>query len=900
MGRSRAAMGKADRNKSRGILPLAIVVVALCSVYQILSHINQDFMIPPVFSNFLMAPDYGSSWVHVQKPLVDANTGEVFSGDRIRQYQGELTFAEGFQSNRDSQTSAEPSVLSSWFPLMAKKCDAWGVVTTINAPTKSVRIAAMLRDYCLVIVGDTKTPKDYLAQGKWQGRDNIVYLSVEDQQNIKHPFVEMIPYRSFARKNIGYLFAVRHGAKVIFDFDDDNVLRPALDSEVASDDDYEPMSPFYLKALDLNQTLVRHLPAKHINGLVGKAFNPYPLMKASEPGIWPRGFPLEEVKYNSLTDDISADVRGGSISTSSIAVVQSVCDGDPDVDAIYRLTRMLPVSFDTSNGASKLLVPTASFAPYNAQATVHMYDAFWGMLLPFTVTGRVTDIWRSYFAQRIFQDLNLAVLYAPSMVTHTRNLHDYMADFNAENDLYRKTSSLLKFLNEWDESEYFLPARLEKLYIALYERDFIGLADVQMLQQWLRALWSVGYDFPKILQKKENVQLVPMDQPMLQDQPFQAFPYFNTGGPNGNVTYPEYLTSLGLDSNGANNLAWQGWLRGVNRTNGPDHGVLKLVIMTKDEWPILKKWMLYHGELIGFENLYVIDGSADPRCTGFLKQMRDAYGAQVIFSTSGLDKLGAELSEVGNWIRGSSDVTMKLDTDEFLAIQTNNATCRAARDDGDCRVSPYGVSKFLASWKDLVADAGQMRVAHYQESVATLDQCDPSRKDDNIGEYVLTPPEYPPQKRRKAVMDSRRFSAYDLGGHDNSYYGPMLSTQEMRTPFAILHFHARCLDTEIQNSRKAVISHGYMTSQATDEEALSQLRRYYKNINHADGMLCEDASNAPVNSHHKISIVASYLACRERFEQNFYVPPNPDHRRNPDFKQFLQDAVNIHTDASMI
>ena len=31
--------------------------------------------------------------------------------------------------------------------------------------------------------------------------------------------------------------------------------------------------------------------------------------------------------------------------------------------------------------------------PYNAQATLHAYEALWGLLLPCTVHGRVTDIW---------------------------------------------------------------------------------------------------------------------------------------------------------------------------------------------------------------------------------------------------------------------------------------------------------------------------------------------------------------------------------------------------------------------------------------------------------------------------------------------------------------------------
>ena len=34
-----------------------------------------------------------------------------------------------------------------------------------------------------------------------------------------------LPWQSFGRKNVGYLYAIANGAEVIYDFDDDNVLK---------------------------------------------------------------------------------------------------------------------------------------------------------------------------------------------------------------------------------------------------------------------------------------------------------------------------------------------------------------------------------------------------------------------------------------------------------------------------------------------------------------------------------------------------------------------------------------------------------------------------------------------------------------------------------------------------
>lgn len=67
-----------------------------------------------------------------------------------------------------------------------------------------------------------------------------------------------------------------------------------------------------------------------------------------------------------------------------------------------------------------------SFTPYNAQATVHLYDAFWGLLLPVTVHGRVSDIWRAYLTQKLLWDVGQVITFTPAHVVHDRVAHDYL------------------------------------------------------------------------------------------------------------------------------------------------------------------------------------------------------------------------------------------------------------------------------------------------------------------------------------------------------------------------------------------------------------------------------------------------------------------------------------------
>ena len=265
--------------------------------------------------------------------------------------------------------------------------------------------------------------------------------------------------------------------------DDDNVLKSGV-------------SPFEVAAGSGQTMNVRYLTNEK---RTKPGFNPLPLMKPTVNGIWPRGFPLQDLHDETMRGE-SATVNQGSIPTQSVGVLQAVCDIDPDMDAIYRLTRELPITFETDpSRTSNLMIPMDSFSAYNAQATTHMYNAFWGLLLPVTVTPRVTDIWRAFFTQRIMHDLQLALVYTPPIVDHKRSPHDYMGDFNAEIDVYTRTGALLNFLHkEWDDDATFLPERIENLCVALYERDYIDLADVELMQEWLLALVDVGYKFPEV------------------------------------------------------------------------------------------------------------------------------------------------------------------------------------------------------------------------------------------------------------------------------------------------------------------------------------------------------------------------------------------------------------------
>ena len=74
-----------------------------------------------------------------------------------------------------------------------------------------------------LIVANVKTPKD------WYKSDHalvnrIILLTLEEQLELDFDLIDVIPTGSYARKNIGYLCAIKCGAKLIYETDDDNKL----------------------------------------------------------------------------------------------------------------------------------------------------------------------------------------------------------------------------------------------------------------------------------------------------------------------------------------------------------------------------------------------------------------------------------------------------------------------------------------------------------------------------------------------------------------------------------------------------------------------------------------------------------------------------------------------------
>jgi len=135
---------------------------------------------------------------------------------------------------------------------------------------------------------------------------------------------------------------------------------------------------------------------------------------------------------------------------------------------------------------------------------MHAYDGFFALALPVSVPFRVTDIWRSYFAQRMLWEVGRTVGFLPPLVRSVRNAHDNMADFRDEQMLYDKSLALVGFLLKWEApvDAKDVGEAAVALANAMKEAEFWGTGDVGSIEAFIADLRTIGYSFPAMVTRE--------------------------------------------------------------------------------------------------------------------------------------------------------------------------------------------------------------------------------------------------------------------------------------------------------------------------------------------------------------------------------------------------------------
>ena len=318
------------------------------------------------------------------------------------------------------------------------------VITSIFAPTKAVNKIASFAEYNLVVAGDKKSPADW-------SEPNVTYLSVADQEAAGFRMSEKLPFNHYGRKMIGYLHAIREGAEVIVDTDDDNIpydgwTFPATTGAFAT-------SPANKGFVNIYKNFTSH-------------------------HIWPRGYPLD------LILDPNHDLKEDELTQqeAQIGIWQGLADSDPDVDAIYRLIDNTEIFFDKR---PPIVLAEGTLCPFNSQNTAVRRELFPLLYLPAYVTFRFTDILRGLVAQPIMWAHGYRLGFTEATVLQERNPHDYMKDFESEIPCYLHPNRVIAAVSRAIDKGNTVAENLRLAYAELAKENIVSAQEIELLDLWL-------------------------------------------------------------------------------------------------------------------------------------------------------------------------------------------------------------------------------------------------------------------------------------------------------------------------------------------------------------------------------------------------------------------------------
>ncbi|MGA3125897.1 MAG: STELLO glycosyltransferase family protein [Candidatus Korobacteraceae bacterium] len=320
------------------------------------------------------------------------------------------------------------------------------VVTSISAPNAVLRELAKqckARGMAFYLIGDLPSPADF-------SLDGCEFYSLERQRATGFRIAALLPTRHYSRKNIGYLLAIRNRSRLLLETDDDNM--PA---------------PEFWQA---------RKPELRLRLLAGSGWsNVYAYF--SEANIWPRGLPLDAVRsalppFEALPE-----------TDADCPIQQGLADDNPDVDAIYRLLLPLPIVFRKER---QLALGAGAWCPFNSQNTVWFPKAFPLLYLPSYCSFRMTDIWRSFVAQRIAWENGWSVLFRSPDLSQERNEHSLMRDFADEIPGYlhnREIGERLERLKLAAGADN-IGENLIRCYEELVRLGVVGAEEIALLKAW--------------------------------------------------------------------------------------------------------------------------------------------------------------------------------------------------------------------------------------------------------------------------------------------------------------------------------------------------------------------------------------------------------------------------------
>ena len=264
--------------------------------------------------------------------------------------------------------------------------DKWIVITVFNPPSSFIiNLEKNIEDWKIIVIGNNET--NDIKWNIFKSSNKLFYLSLEDQIDLNYNIIKYLKQNSYYRKSIGYLYAIQHGAKEIFEIDEDIEFN-----------NFSYINNYF------DDILVSYV--KRNDSLM---INPY--SHFGDTNIWPRGFKIQDIG-KQITNEFHF-INSSNILLKPL-IFQGLINYYPDVDSLFYLTKKDFNNMYNFNRSYPLIYFPNNYVPINSKNTRYLYDIFPLLMFPISIDENIGDIWRGYIMQYFTWKMNGVIIYYSS------------------------------------------------------------------------------------------------------------------------------------------------------------------------------------------------------------------------------------------------------------------------------------------------------------------------------------------------------------------------------------------------------------------------------------------------------------------------------------------------------
>lgn len=347
----------------------------------------------------------------------------------------------------------------------------------------------------------------------------------------------------------------------------------------------------------------------------------------------------------------------------------------------------------------------------------------------------------------------------------------------------------------------------------MYEMDFLhDRLDVDLAIAWIKDLRGIGVEIPKTLSQSDGDYFEPYASGTVGSTKI-----FKSDGTceQASVTEPSLWPVPA-------------------KVRAP----VGLVVMTKDDLSLLSRFLAYHGDVFGFENIYVFDGSTGPQKT-YLESISALYSIHVNHSLVDLNAITEELAKWIDEIKEGYEWIFKVDTDEFL-VATGGGDGSPEDQSGPGLSNPA----LLLPAANLSTPALKIQRLY---NAAPVESGPPTESERSLsiqaGDF-------------KQFYNGHKFKTnlFNLGSHASS-------ATPVAQGIAFVHYHGRSYEDMVRVATQTIESHGYINASDSKEEMIEKLKKL------------DQRPRCGFNSCHKAWVVLDDLTKHNETRTRFYAEP---------------------------